>query len=348
MAHVQLSDVIIPEVYASYQTNDDPEMTAFFESGVAVRSQLLDNIANSAGSIVHVPFWNDIDPDDEPNYSNDSSDEATPDKINAGEQIARVGYLNKGMSSADLIVEIAGSEPMQHIRNRFGTYWTRQWQRRTIASLQGVLADNIANDSGDMVEDISIENGNAATSANIWSRAAFTTAAFTLGDRFQSTSAIAVHSIVYKRMLDNNDIEFIQPSNGSFQIPTFMGRRVIVDDTLPVVAGSTSSFKYTSILFQGGAMGFGSGSPKVPVELDRQPAKGNGGGLEVLWERKTWLVHPFGFAFTSNTVSGGDTANDSGVLAQRTATLANLRLAANWNRVVDRKNVPLAFLITNG
>lgn len=344
MAHVQLTDVIVPEVYSSYQTNDDPELTAFFESGIAVRSDLLDSIANGPGSIIHVPFWNDIDPDDEPNYSDDTATEAEPDKIVAGEQIARVAYLNKGMSSADLIVELAGSEPMQRIRNRFGTYWTRQWQRRVIASLQGVLADNIANDGSDMVEDISIEDGNAATDANVWSRSAFTNAAFTLGDRFESTSAIAVHSMVYKRMLDNNDIEFIQPSTGSFQIPTFMGRRVIIDDSLPVVAGTTSGFRYTSILFQGGAIGFGSGTPKVPVEVDRQPAKGNGGGLEVLWERKTWLAHPFGFQFTSNTVTGGSATDPQG----RSATLANLRLAANWNRVVERKNVPLAFLITNG
>lgn len=344
MAHVQLTDVVIPEVYASYQTNDDPELTAFFESGVAIRSALLDQIANGPGSIIHVPFWNDIDPDDEPNYSDDTSNEATPDKIDAGEQIARVAYLNKGLSSADLIVELAGSEPMQRIRNRFGTYWTRQWQRRVIASLQGVLADNIANDSSDMVEDISIADGNAATAANVWSRTAFTEAAFTLGDRFESTSAISVHSIVYKRMLDNNDIEFIQPSTGSFQIPTFMGRRVIIDDSLPVVAGATSGFRYTSILFQGGAVGFGSGSPKVPVEVDRKPAGGNGGGLEVLWERKTWLAHPFGFAFTSTTLNGGSATDPMG----KSATLADLRLAANWNRVVPRKNVPLAFLITNG
>lgn len=344
MALVQLTDAFIPDVYASYQVNDDPERTAFFESGVAVRSDLLDNLANGPGAIVTVPFWNDIDPDDEPNYSDDTANEATPDNITSGEQVARVSYLNKGFSAADLVTELAGSDPMLRIRSRFETYWMRQWQRRVIASLQGVLADNVANDSGDMVEDIAIEDGNAATASNVWSRTAFTTAAFTLGDRFEATSAIAVHSMVYKRMLDNNDIEFIQPSNGSFQIPTFMGRRVVVDDGLPVAAGGTSGFKYTSILFQAGALGFGSGSPRVPNEVERVAAGGNGGGIETLWERKTWLTHPSGFAFTNTTVTGGSATDVKG----RSATLANLRLAANWNRVVERKNVPMAFLITNG
>ena len=348
MAHVQLSDVIIPEVYASYQVVDDPELSAFFTSGIAVRSALLDELANGPGAIIHAPFWKDIDPTREPNYSNDSADEATPEKIQAGEQLARLAFLNHGLSSADLIVELTASEPMVRIRARFSTYWTRQWQRRVIASCQGVLADNIANDSSDMVEDISIADGNNATAANIWSRQAFTNAAFTLGDRFQSTTAIAVHSMIYKRMIDNDDIEFVADSSGTFQIPTFMGRAVIVDDGLPVVAGGTSGFIYTSILFQEGAIGFGSGTPKTPVEVDRKPAGGNGGGLEVLWERKTWLAHPFGFSFTNNTVSGGNTANDSGTAAGLSPTLANLRLAANWNRVVPRKSVPMAFLKTNG
>ena len=346
MALVQLTDAIIPEVYTSYQTNDDPERTAFFESGIAVRNSVLDSIANGGGSIVHLPFWNDIDPDVEPNYSNDDpADEGVPQKIVAGEQLARVAYLNHGMSAADLVVELAGSDPMQRIRNRFGTYWTRQWQRRVIASLVGVMADNVANDSSDMVEDISIADGNNATDANVWSRSAFTNAAFTLGDRFEATSAIAVHSMVYKRMLDNQDIEFLQPAGSStFQIPTFMGRRVIVDDGLPVVAGGTSGFRYTSVLFQAGAIGFGSGNPRVPVEVERQARQGNGGGIETLWERKTWLCHPFGFAFTSTTVTDNGATDALG----RSPTLANLRLAANWNRVIERKNVPLAFLVTNG
>jgi hypothetical protein len=344
MALVQLTDVIIPEVYSSYQVVDDAERTAFFESGIAVRSPLIDQLANGPSSIIHVPFWKDIDPNDEPNYSDDTTNEATPDKIATGEQIGRNAYLNKGMSSADLVNELIADDPMRRIRARFSTYWQRQWQRRTIAMLRGVLADNIANDSGDMVEDISIEAGNSATSANVWSRTAFTEAAFTLGDRFDSTSAIAVHSMVYKRMVNNDDIDFVPDSTGTFNIPMFMGRRVIVDDGLPVVAGATNGFKYTSILFQGAAVGYGTGSPKVPVEVDRAAAKGNGGGIETLWERKTWAIHPFGFQFTSNTVSGGAATDTLG----RSPTLANLALAANWNRVVERKQVPLAFLITNG
>lgn len=337
MATVRLSDVVVPEVYADYQAVNSPEKTAFVESGIVVTSDILNTKANSGGKILDVPFWKDLDSSSEPNISNDDpAVSATPEKVGTGTQIARVAYLNNGWSSTDLSGEIAGSSPMQRIASRTGIWWQRQWQKRVIASCNGVQADNVANDSGDMVYDVSIEDGTAATSDNVYSRQAFTSAAFTLGDAFDGVSAMAVHSVVYKRMVDNDDIEFIKDSMGSMMIPTFMGRRIIIDDSMPVVAGTTSGYKYTSILFGAGALGYGVGSPETPVEVEREASQGNGSGVETLWERNTWLLHPFGFQFTSTAVAG------------ESATNAELATASNWDRVVDRKNVPMAFLVTNG
>ena len=90
------------------------------------------------------------------------------------------------------------------------------------------------------------------------------------------------------------------------------------------------------MLFGEGAIGYGMGTPAVPVEVDRDPAKGVGSGLETLWERNTWLIHPSGYNFTSASV------------ASESPTLAELRTAGNWTRVFDRKSIPIAFLVTNG
>lgn len=337
MAVVQLSDVIVPEVYTSYTAVDTPELTAFFNSGAIVRNALIDEFASSGGVLIHIPFWTDIDPNVEPNYSTDNPAQlSVPQKIGTGQQIARVAMLNKSLAAADLVSELAGSNPMQRIRNRFGTYWTRQWQRRVLATAVGLWLDNVAANAGDMTYDVSIADGNAATSTNVFSRAAFTSAAFTMGDLVDSVLAIAVHSVVYKRMTDNDDIDFIPDSMGRLTIPTYMGRTVIVDDGMPVIAGGTSGFRYVSILFGGGAIGYGEGTPLVPVEVFRNPDMGNGGGVETLYERKTWIVHPGGYQWMEATVTG------------QSPTLANLKLATNWTRVVPRKNVPMAFLITNG
>ena len=88
------------------------------------------------------------------------------------------------------------------------------------------------------------------------------------------------------------------------------------------------------MLFGEGAFGYGVGSPMVPVEVEREAAQGNGGGIETLWVRNTWLLHPFGFQQT-------------GTPAGESFTMAELRAATSWSRVVERKNVPIAFLSTN-
>ena len=132
----------------------------------------------------------------------------------------------------------------------------------------------------------------------------------------------------------NNDIEFIPDSEGKLTIPTYQGLRLVVDDGMTVTAGSTDGFKYTSVIYGGGAFGYGNGSPKIPMELYRAPLQGEGGGAESIGERKTWLLHPSGFA-------------DTGTPAADSYSLAELRLAATWNRVVVRKNVKIAYLITN-
>lgn len=342
MALTQISDVFVPEVYSSYSAVDGPEKTSFFQSGVATRNPVLGQLFSNGGRIAELPFWKDLDASDEPNYGTDATaDVAVPAKVTTGTQIARLAPLNQGYSSADLAAELAGADPMQQVRNRFGTYWMRQWQRRTICSLEGVIADNVANDSGDMVNDISGATNADVAATTLFSREAFTTAAFTSGDNFNDYTAIAVHSVVYKRMIDNDDIAFIPDSNGSLTIPTFMGRTVIVDDGMPFTAaagalGTDAAAKYTSFLFGSGLIGFDEGQPKTPVELDREAAQGNGAGVETLWERKSWVIHPFGTQFLSATLTNGS------------ATWAQLRLAANWDRVVERKNVPFAALITNG
>lgn len=334
MALVQLADVIIPEVYQTYGAVNSPEKTAFYESGVIVQNEGLNAKANEGGETLNVPFWNDLDASAAPNLSNDTTNAATPQKITAGRQIARVAYLNQGYSAADLAGEIAGSDPMQQVRNRFGTYWMRQWQRRLIATSNGILADNVANDSSDMVIDVAANATGSVTATTRFNRDVFTEAAYTMGDAASDLTAIAVHSRVMAQMVKNDDIVYIPDSQGQLTIPTYMGLRVIVDDGMTVTPGTTSGFKYTSILFGAGAFGFGEGSAKVPVELDRKAEQGNGGGVEVLWERKTWLLHPFGFA-VGNAPEGVS------------YSLAELATATTWNRVVARKNVPMAFLITN-
>lgn len=333
MALVQLSDLIVPEVYQSYSAVNSPEKTAFFTSGIVTANEMLNAFANQGGETVNVPFWNDLDSSVEPNLSDDTLNSATPNKVTTGKQIARSAYLNQWYSAADLAGEIAGADPIQQIVNRFGTYWTRQWQKRLLSTATGILVDNLGGNS-DMTINVAAEATGDQSADTKFNRDAFTEAVFTMGDMVNGLGAIAVHSAILKQMVKNEDIVYIPDSQGSLTVPTYMGLRVIVDDSMTVTAGETSGLKYTSIIFGAGAFGYGEGSPYMPVETKREALQGNGAGVEYIGERKTWILHPAGFS-------------DTGTPDGQSYTNAELAAGGIYTRSVSRKNTPLAFLVTN-
>jgi hypothetical protein len=336
MATVQLADIIDAKVFQDLPAVNSPEKTAFFTSGIVARSALFDSLASAAGKLAELPFWKDIDETVAPNLSTDNpATIASPSKIIQGEQITRKAFLNKGMSASDLASELAmGPKAMEQIRARIDTYWTRQWQRRLIASTNGLYADNVANNAGDMVVNVAAEILGSQTAATKFNRDSFTDAVYTMGDAASELRAIGVHSHVMAQMVKNDDIVYIQDSLGNLTIPTYMGLRVIVDDSHTVTAGTTSGFKYVSVLFGEGAFAYGDGAPMVPVEVERQEAQGNGAGVETLWTRKTWILHPSGY-------------QNTGTPGSFSFTPAELALDSSWSRVVERKNVQIGFLVTN-
>lgn len=336
MATVQLADIIDVTVFQDLPSVNGVEKSAIFQSGIVVNSPLLNGLATQAGKTAELPFWNDLDATGEPNYSSDNpAGIAVPEKVVQGEQTARKAFVNNGWSATNLASELTmGTSPMEHIRSRVDAYFTKQWQKRLIAASNGVLADNVANDAGDMVHDVASETIAGQSATTKLNRDAIIEAIFTLGDSFDDITAIGMHSAMMKQSAINDDIDFNKDSAGNVVSMTYLGKPIIVDDSLTVTAGATDGFKYTTILYGAGAFGYGEGSPVNPVALSQEEAQGDGAGIETLWVRNTWLLHPFGYQQTG-TPSGNS------------FTLAELALAAQWDRVVDRKNVPLAFLITN-
>ncbi len=336
MPTTSLSDIIDVTIFRDLPQIEGPEKTRFFESGIITRNGLLDELANAPGKSIELPYWNDLDGSTEVNYSSDDpASTATPQKITQGEQTARKSFVNQGWQAADLASELAmGGTAMEAVRARTDRYFARQWQRRLIAATNGVLADNVENYSGDMVIDVAAEDTGDQDAATRFNRDAFTEALYTAGDSAEMFTTIAVHSVVMAQMVKNNDIDFIPDSDGMATIPTYMGKRVIVDDGLTVTNASGSGFKYTSVLFGPGAFGYGVGSPITPVAIDRNEEQGDGGGIETLWVRNTWLLHPFGFQQT-------------GTPTDVSFTQTELAQDAQWDRVLPRKNVPIAYLVTN-
>lgn len=341
---VRLSDVFVAPVYGSYTSLNNLENDALVSSGILAQSDLFDAIAAGGAKSGTIPFWRDLNRNDEPNYSNDDpADLAVPLKIGTGTMSYRKSYLNQSYGSMDLVKELAADDPLAIIKSRFDNYWIGRRQRRLIATVQGIIADNIANDGGDMVVDVSAAAVDVNPNAQKWSKEAYIDGAYTMGDQVGNLSAMIVHSQVAKRMAKTDAYQVVRDTEGKIIFRQYGDEILLVDDNMPK-SGTGANTVYDSYIFGAGAFGFagveghavaaGEGVPSDGVWTERTEQAGNGGGMEVIGERKTQILHPFGFTWVEGT------------LAEFSPTDADLRLAAHWDRVVERKYVPIAVVRT--
>ena len=338
MADTRLVDIYEPTTFNAAVQEAATEKNAFLASGVLVQDPRIDGMVATGGMVGELPNFNPLT-NDEPDYvTDDPAVDSTPAKIDSGTQIFRLANQHKSWSTMDLARQLALADPLGAITSRIGHYWGTNTQNRVISSAMGVLADNLANDSSDMIVDSFLETTVGQTAAHLINADLVIDAMATLGDAASSVSAIGMHSTVYSTLQKLNLITFIPDARGEVTIATYLGLRVVVDDGMHVRVGTTSGFVYTTVLFGAGAFGYGNSEPMQASELDRKPSAGNGGGQDVLHYRNNEIIHPQGFAFLS-----------SGIAQGISATRTQLETAAQWDRVyTDRKNVPLAFLRTNG
>lgn len=333
MATTRIEDIFDIDFWSDLSDEAGIETNAFLQSGVVQTLPVLNAAATAGGSVANIQYWQDLDGDDEENISSDDPDVlGASSKISAAKMTGHATHINKIWSAADLANEIAGDNALDAINRKSEYYFSKRFTRRVFACCEGIVASNIANDDSDMVVDISVESG--AGDDNYFSRDAFVDAKFTMGDNFKKITGLGVHTIVYSRIVKLDDTTQIPDSQGNLT-DFYLGSRIIVDDQC-VVTATTDGVKYTSVLFGEGAFGYGLGTPQVPVEYERVSRGGNGGGVEYLTVRKSFILHPLGMSFDSSVVTGSS------------PTIDNLSSGDSWTRVQERKNVPLAFLITNG
>lgn len=346
MAVTKIADVVVPEIYTPYKQLVTEQKSALIQSGVVARDASIDTLLSGGGLTFNTPSWKDLDNDEENTSTDNEASFSSPKKIGTVTEISVRLNRNQSWSAMDLAADLAGSKPMTAIANRVGYYWTRRLQAMFIATMQGVFADNAAAPTaGEHVQnDLTNNISGAAYSAGVtdFSAEAFIDTAVTMGDSAEALGMCFMHSIVYARAQKNNLIDFIPDANGVVNIPTFLGRRVIVDDGLPNPAGvgaaQTAAGIYHTWLFGGGAVRYGVGTPETPFETYRLPSAGDGGGQEIMYDRVQWCLHPAGHAYVGTPPNGGPT---------NAATANNLASATSWRRVfTERKQIKIARLIT--
>nr|WP_231607141.1 major capsid protein [Enterococcus faecalis] len=239
-AKTKIEDVIVPEVFNSYVIERTAELSALYQSGIVVKDPELDALATAGGKLINMPFWQDLTGEDEVLSDTDSLE---TDKITASQDVAALLMRGKAWKVNDLSKALSGDDPMRAIGDLVAAYWARRQQATLLSVLKGVFgaASTKMNENS---LDISAETGNDSA----FTGETFLDASYKLGDAEEKLTAIAVHSSVYANLRKQNLIEFLLDSNNT-KIPTYMGKRVIVDDGMPV-----SGDVFTSYIFGQGLL----------------------------------------------------------------------------------------------
>lgn len=333
MAETRITDIVVPEVFVPYVIEETVNKSALIQSGIVIPDPQMDILAQRGGKLINMPFFTDLTGDDEvlaDGSGGATTDSLTPGNVGTGKDIAVLHLRGRAWGVNDLAKALSGDDPMGAIASMVGQYWAYREQQVLIASLTGVFADNIQNDSSSLVHDISVGSV-AATDDNKIDAEIIIDAAALLGDMADRLTGIMMHSTPYTRLRKLNLIDFIPDSEGRVNIPTYLGKRVIVDDNCPADAATVGT-RYTTYLFGAGAIARGDGMAPVPVETDRNSLAGH----DYLIYRRHFLLHPRGIKFTSSSVAGAAPTN------------TELKAHANWDRVYQTKNIRMVKLVTNG
>ena len=308
----KLSDVIVPELFNSYVTNKTMELSNLVSCGVITNNAEFNALASNPAPVISMPFFEDLTGESEAILE---GEELTSKKITSKKDVATIIRRAGMWSATDLSASLSGADPMGAIGNLVAGFWARDLQKETLAVLKGVFASE---SMAGHVHDISGQSGNNAK----WSASAFIDAQQLLGDAQDQLTAIIMHSATKSALKKQNLITTERPSMG-VEFETYQGKRVIVDDGMPVDDGV-----YTTYLFGQGALALGNGSPVgfIATEVDRD--KRMGSGVDYLINRKTYIIHPRGIKWTNVARENVETP-----------TRTELANGSNWELVYEPKQI---------
>ena len=324
----------IPELFLSYQQELNQAKSGFFRSGI-----ITDNAAISAefakgGRTITIPHFNDLAGDSEI-----LSDVVglTASVLGGNSQIGVRNFRGRAWQSSDLAAELAGDDPMRAIAVRTGEYWVRDTQTTMVSILNGLFGPL----AGGGCLSATHMTGGGSTTINAET---MIDAIALLGDAGQDLAAVAMNSTAYYALIKadliipgtapNIDAQIdTRVSAERVEIGTYLGRPVIVDDGLNptgdlVGGGDGGADVHTIYFFAPGAIVYSEVAPKTAVETDRDILR----GIEVLVNRKEYLMHPIGCSWIG-TSAGNSPSN------------TEFSTVDNWERVfTDDRNIKMTAL----
>lgn len=310
----RIQDVIQPEVFTPYSIQRTMELSALIQSGIAENSPEFDQLASGPNTLINMPFWDDLTGN--PEVMDDTGD-TVPGKIQANKDVARKLAFVKSYGANALSAKLSGDDPMGAIADLFAGYWNRQYQQMLLSTLDGVF--DASNMSGKVHDITALEGGKEFINGR-----SFIDATQKMGDAKDLLTGVMMHSAVEAHLAKLDLIEYKEDSQGNIRAPFFLGKRVIVDDSLPfdTVTGASTTY-----LFGQGAIALGNGS-HPDIQQTEVVRKGLSlAGEDILVNRRLPILHPRGVKWTEDSVAG------------TFPTFTELETGSNWSRVYEPKAI---------
>lgn len=325
MSVTKIADVIVPELFNPYVINRTMELSAFFQSGIVVNSPEFDRLASEAARTHNMPFFEDLQGESEPILEDVKM---TPKKIGSNKDVSTTILRQNMWGATNLSAALAGADPAKAIGDLIAAYWARDMQKELLSILAGIFGTYTPSGEGaadvtPMKDHILDLTKQSSTAAKVISASAFIDACQLLGDAQSQLSGIAMHSATKSYLKKQNLIE-TEHASTNVEFDTYQGRRVTVDDGCPVDKSGT----YTTYLFGNGAIAYGNGSPVGHVATETDRDKQTGGGVDYIVNRKAFILHPRGIAYTQAVRENVETP-----------TREELAMAENWNPVYEPKQL---------
>lgn len=305
------------------------------------------------------------------NYDGSTDIEATSTKT-FEQGMVTVGRA-KAWVEKDFSYDITGGvDFMQNVADQVAEYFDALDQQTILAILSGVFAMSGAKNQ-EFVEkhtyDVTAQ-GEGKISATTLNSAANQAC----GANKKKFSLVFMHSDVATNLENLNLVTHLKYTDSEgvqrdLELYTWNGKLVVIDDDMPVeevaaepetpavgkegeagytpaVPATPAYTKYTTYIMGAGAFTFEDIGAKVPVEMDRDPAKN--GGEDTLYVRQRKVFAPYGISYEKKSQ------------ASLSPTDAELKMGQNWTLVhsgetqenkrtyINHKAIPLARIISRG
>ena len=322
MATMTFDDIVVNKRFLEVSFLQTIALNRFIMAGIAKVDPELEKVIASfsssgnfvQGDLINIPLLKDVD--DEDQILTDSAP-LVMRKTTMDQDVASIKRSGHAFERSDLAVSMNTVDPILALANALAEYWNRRYQDQTFAMLNGVFASNVANNSSDLVLDISGLTGDDG----ILTGNAMLIAAQLLGDVKENLVAVAMHSEVETFLNIIGAISPLEaPANNPMVVTKWNQRTVVMDDSC---AYNPTTKVAEIILFKAGALALNNIPVKDAYELDRDSKAGK----DWFISRRGRVIHCRGVKYTKASQ------------AKEHATNAEYATAANWSRIVEKKRI---------